>query len=385
MLGLSYPENISNLLFRGFLIADVHIGDHLVVFKTVNENESAEIERLSRISDEEIREAEGEEQAFLAARRLPWLLAFSTFMIDDHCVLPDRGKNGWYRPLVDFYKTRHPRLLASLADLAAKLASWYAYETANIERFTAEPLTRSMWFSYKNTALNSPSVTCLEGTQYLGLNQHQVLFKSFLSQWERKKDFEQQWELTKAVVAAHNSKMYQGIERNDKTRRQTEEQREQELLEGRAVSMDREDVYAEMEEELVRQVTGQKDHFDHMVDAQEFHEKWDLLLDRLDPFMYTLMYGRKIQHEDMVVVGRRRRDDLPMGEYDLDEARQGLRKMVEDINVYGKFLQQIDPLTEDEEEAVIGVAALVATSWYEEFQKTKKVTDDRSAESIRIP
>ena len=379
MLGIDYPANVSDLIFRGFLVLRVDVGRHRILLKSINENEAHDVRQLSEVSDDDINQAETEEEKILlVTRRLPYLLAWSTFQVGDHNVLSDRRKSGWFRPLIDFYNTRHPSMVGQLAEATMYLASWYAYEVFNVERFCMQSFTRSMWFSYKVQNLNDPSVTCLEGTQYLGLNQHQILFKMFLNQWEKSKVFEQQWEIAKAQIAGSNYKLFQDLERKDKTRKQQEEVHEREVLEGIVVVQDREKVYADLEEELIQQVSGVKDDFDLRVERKEIDEKWELLLDRMASAMYGLMYGRKLVRRDMVVIGHQRiQNDLPLGQFNMNEAKEVLRSSCEKLNKLGGFLAPIPEMTEDEEEAVIGEAVMDASVWHKELERKKEIQDGR--------
>lgn len=337
MLALNYPLNVSRLIFRGFLTLDVRVRAQRVMLKTLNENEQDDISLWSGVSESDVREAVGGERVILFRRRLPWVLAYSLAAIDAQNVLLLRRESGWQHRLVDTLTRWHPLMLDRLALAIHDLSRWYHYETLNVERYCVEPQTRAGWYSYRGRALNDPAITGWPGTELLGLNYHQVLYAAALAWWEAQAQFDRQWALTKVLVAAENPKAAQQLEANDRSRRMGEELRERELLEGRVVGRSREEVYSDLEAEVLRQVRGEFDDHDLEVRSVELDEKQRLLREALAQSMYVLMFSRRSNRHDAVVIGRRRREgpELPLGEYAPTDAQARLRGLVEKLNLAG--------------------------------------------------
>lgn len=395
MLTLEYPQNISRLVFRGFLSARVHIGPQQLTFKSINENEWDDIELYSGFRYEELREIEdAEERDILYSKYAPWILTWATLLVGDENILPLRVESGWFRELVNYYKSVPSLLVRKLLAAFQSIQAWYEFEILNVERFTIEPMSRAIWDTYRNLQLNLSSVTTFPGTEWLGLNKHQVMFKHYLGNWELRTQREHEYDLTKFLMGAWTKSVRQ-IDAKDRARRNLEKDMEKRILEGSATRLDKVKIWKELEQQLVDTLEQGGDEHDHAVWDYDQQQKMKLLADRAIAIVYSAKYGRKLIRQDMGVIGYSPHDDLPLGQYDQDEVKGKIREAEKQLNELGKMAKKLE-VTDDQLSAMINSADQAADQLYQEHldatgekpeyqpnldsQEMTEETDDREPE-----
>lgn len=366
MLRLEYPKNVSNLIFRGFLTLRIFVAGNTLVLKTINENEFSDIEFYSGITREEIQSAPDGEKQLLYSKFIPWVLTWSTLLINDHNVILERSRNKWFRKIYDFYSHSSTYFIKKLELAVGQLSAWYHFEMLNVERFSIEPLSRNAWPSYKLLPLNDERVTNFPGTSILGINYHQLLYRSYLTSWENRVHLEQQWDIAKFLGSFHDSKFIRKITNQDKTRRESERALEERILSGSATQLDRNKIYEELELDMVRHIRdGYRDEHDKLIEKSDKDLKIELLKERLQVELFSIKYGRKLRRKDLYTIGSKApAKDLPLGLYDPEEANTRLLRCVEELNTLGKMATKLD-LTPELSNSLIQEASLAADKQFE--------------------
>ena len=151
-----YPGNIRDLVYRGFLTLPIKIGQTQIVLKTLSEQE-VQLAKFYSFNDN--------------AKFTTLNLLLSLFAINGENLLPYREDLLQLGVIGDSFPIGFVKLLS----LVAYLRRWYEYEFHYIYRFSLEDESMIRWNSVKDVSLNDPKITMIEGTQYLGLNDHQML------------------------------------------------------------------------------------------------------------------------------------------------------------------------------------------------------------------
>lgn len=369
MIELKYPHNITHLIFRGFLGVQAHIGPLRVLLKTINENEFDEIALYSGMSFEEISEIEDHrERSLVLSRFYPWLVAWGIASINGVNALAFRREPAWYTDIVKAIQQSEISIVQEVAGGIQRLQLWYNFEVLNVERLAIEPFSRASWPSYRGVPLNSPTVTGFPGTDLLGLNRHQILFKAYLQQWFDNQFNENFWELSKFLGGFFDSKAVRRIHGQDKVRRNMERAYEERILEGSATRLDKESIWEELEEELNKQLKGEKDEFDELVDSDALRYKLELLTSRMMAEVYSMKYGRKLVRQDMGIIGYDPKNDLPMGQFNTEEASHRLKEKLKDINSAGTMDIPLE-VSIDLENKIIQLADQVADETFHQLQR----------------
>ena len=253
-------KDVEDLIFRGFLITKVQLGDVYLVLKSLNPRElDAVRERCplkTHTTYNEVFEA--------------LILAYALYLVAGENVLVGRPVN--IPELVTEMRDVPQNLRGELMEEILLLQKAQDVALQRLEAFSYEPASRSMWSSYKGRILNDPMLTGIAGTERLGLNSHQAAW-TFLNEEEDKRvEGEMLWGFAKFVASAANPKGVKKVEQRDQARlkrlkddrervRLGEEFRGERRIERRTV--------AELREQLEADVTGKQDLHDRIVAQYE--------------------------------------------------------------------------------------------------------------------
>lgn len=254
-------QKLEELLYRGFLTLKGEIGDVPVVLKTLN-NKERNLVALRSSSH--------------PTSRYSYHIAYSILFFDGINILKNREE---YLPLMVDYIQEIPEKVANhLLTSIQYLNSQAVEEVEHVEPYSFGDPSRSQWLSRKESEINSPRYTGIEGTEKLGLNMHQETWVAINRSEDRRDKFNDEWELAAFQASAWNS---EGVEkvRNKKKREEKKKRKRREALyktkgasdiqEGkREIHIQRESP-EELLEQMERDNEGIKDFHDKVVEQHE--------------------------------------------------------------------------------------------------------------------
>jgi hypothetical protein len=251
-------QNLSELIFKGFLTLRLDLKDKFFVFKTINEKEYELIKLCSGMSSEE--------DAYKARFNL-YFLVYSLFMINGDNVLIDRNINSLFK----FFSSMPKGLCAKMIQEINGLWSLSYDSLKFLEGFTYTVGSRRVWRILGDKYPNHTEFTGIAGTETLGLNVHQENWIYINRIMDDEESYERDFSLSVLVASASNPKGAKQIRARHDTQAKAMEEKRTKLAEvghvektgwrpeGWAVPVDTaEDLVAELE----RQVHGIKDKHD---------------------------------------------------------------------------------------------------------------------------
>lgn len=203
-------RDVEPYLFRGFLTQAADVNGVLVVFKTVNHHEH-ELIRLSGGYGE----TGGPTSQF-------WnrFLSYSVLMVDGVNVLPERDTlalrfNDLFREFQSAAKVRVIRYLSELNRRATKAV-------ALTECYVMERYSRYRWYQVQGLDLTSTSLTGIPGTQILGMNWAQLIWRALNHIEDIRESLESDWEHAKFIGSCSGNKGVRKIYKQDERRKKQE-------------------------------------------------------------------------------------------------------------------------------------------------------------------
>lgn len=205
-------RDVEPLLFRGFLTVAADIADVHFVFKSLNHHELDLLRFTGHFRDGRVTD-----------RFWSTFIAYGVFMVDGVNILPDRERAfPDLKRLFDAFPkeavatiVRHISEINRKANRAVPLTEAYAMET----------VSRYRWLQIKGMDLTSVSVTGVDGTQRLGLNWSQQLWRALNQVEDRNESYEREWENSKFIGSCFAGKGISKIydQDNDRRRKDREE------------------------------------------------------------------------------------------------------------------------------------------------------------------
>lgn len=266
-------KDVEPLLFRGFLHVAAEINGVPFVFKSLNHHEFSQL-----------RYQIAEDSSWKTVQKFHALfLAYGVFMVDGINVLVDR-------------EDHLARLSQFFAELESGSSSKVIRHLSEINRkanramvlteaFSLELTSRLRWAQLRGLDITSAAVTGLQGTQNLGLNWGQLTWRAANHYEDQRDTSEREWENAKFVASAMAGKGMSRVHSQDKRRREKEreeriERRDRILrfaLLGESMDTSGNKTGAiqvartveELQTQLERDLNGEKDWHDLVVEAQE--------------------------------------------------------------------------------------------------------------------
>jgi hypothetical protein len=267
-------KDVDPLLFRGFLHVSAEINGVRFIFKSLNHHE---FELLNLCTD-------GMRTDHKSIQRFHNLfLAYGVLMVDGVNVLRDRDQ--WLSKIADMFEglniEARKKTLRYLSDINRRASR----AVVLTEAYSMEGMSRLRWAQYKGMDITLPSVTGISGTETLGMNWGQLTWRA-LNHFEDVKDqAERDWEDAKFIASSMAGKGMSRVHSQDRERR----------LKEREERMDRKDrilrfallgepldsskkgavpitvarTVDELADQLERDLKGEKDWHDRVVDAHE--------------------------------------------------------------------------------------------------------------------
>lgn len=267
-------KDVEALLFRGFIVAHININGERFVFKSLNQHEFGLLS--------------------LAAGDTPnskfWdvFLAHCVLMVDGINVIADRQEH--IPELRDLFRQmprpardriiRHISEINRRASVCVLVAEAYATESAS----------RYRWAQLRGLDLTHPCVTGIQGSEHLGMNWAQLVWRAVNYYEDIREQGERDWENAKFVGSCMAGKGISKVYRQDEERRRKDKEEKfarkdailRHVLLGEEMTAGKHKygaplAVARTEEELVdqleRSLRGEKDFHDLIVDAHEKHTR----------------------------------------------------------------------------------------------------------------
>lgn len=261
-------SDVLPMVFRGFLSVSAKINDVRFVLKTLNQHEFESLKW---------RGLEGSEF-------WDYFLAYSVLCVDGKNILRDRER--WTDQIAytfhDMPKEAKQKLVRHLSELNRRASG----AVTLTEAYAMETYSRFRWGQLQGLDLSQPAVTGVVGTENLGLNWAQLVWRSLNYFEDMSQRVEREWENAKFVGSCFAGKGVQKVYNQDNERRKKEQEertsRKERLIrhvfEGLPLDQDttkdgRLLITAKTVEELADQVEkslrGEKDFHDEVIEAWE--------------------------------------------------------------------------------------------------------------------
>jgi hypothetical protein len=265
-------RDVEGLLFRGFLTLPAEINGTLFVFKSINHHE---FDMLRWLNGQTTASTDRFYNAFIA---------YGVFMVDGVSVLPNRQE--LLPDLIKEFAGYMPAVKGKIIRYLSEINRKASNAVTLTEAFSMEQTSRFRWAQVRGLDLMSPTCTGVHGTETLGLNYAQLVWRA-LNHYEDLRDTsEREWDNAKFIGSCFAGKEIRKLYSQDRDRRTKEREarleRKDKLLRQviygeKPDSAEQKDgqikIVARTPEELAKQLqndlTGQKDWHDRVVEAAE--------------------------------------------------------------------------------------------------------------------
>jgi hypothetical protein len=273
-VNLEVYRDVEFVLYRGFITVAAEINDVYFVFKSLNHHEF-ELLRLGG----------GLRGNRVTAKFWSTFLAYGVFMVDGINILSERSK--WLPKLAELFETLPKEARAMIVRHVSNVNRRSSNAVILTEAYAMESVSRYRWMQTKGLDLTSTAVTGLEGTQHLGLNWAQQLWRAVNHAEDRNEQHEREWENSKFVGSCFAGKGITKVYNQDNERRRKDKEerlaRKDKLLR-EVVLGERPDsnvtmtpgavvtsasTVEELASQLEKDLRGDKDWHDQVIDAHE--------------------------------------------------------------------------------------------------------------------
>lgn len=267
-------RDVEPMLFRGFLTLAAQINGVTFVFKSLNQHEYELLGYSGAIRDERA-----------SAKFWDIFLAYGVFMIDGINILPERER---FIPKIaetfgEFPPDARQRVIRYLSEVNRR-----ANNAVTIcECYSMEVYSRFRWAQLRGLDPTSATVTGIHGTERLGMNWAQHIWRALNYYEDRNEEHERDWENAKFVGSCMVGKGISKVYHQDNERRKKEREerlaRKDRLLRqvflGESIDDKTKQLQGavlvaarsvdELAEQLEKDLRGEKDWHDQVVEAQE--------------------------------------------------------------------------------------------------------------------
>lgn len=272
-------KDVEPMLFRGFLVQPVEINGVQFLLKSLNHHEFEMVNLLSN--------GEG----FVATQRFYDLfLSYGVLMVDGVNVMPDRDQwtveiQKMFEGLVRGAKDKIVRHMSEMNRRATRAV-------VLTEAYFLENSSRLRWAQLRGLDLTSTSATGISGTERLGMNWAQLAWRSLNYFEDTREQSEADWENAKFVASSMAGKGMSKIHAQDRQRKKTLQDeridRRDKILrlailgkddgvnikDGQVIRVARST--EELATQLQRDLKGEKDWHDMVVEAHETRAKQEI-------------------------------------------------------------------------------------------------------------
>lgn len=290
-------DELEKYIFTGFLTSSTVVAGRSFVFKTINPYELRNLEfmRPAKAPDADVR------SKFRSA-----FIAYSVLMVDGVNTLFERPRhiNRLVRAINKIPTAVQEEIIRNLSVLNERASRLHPL----VEVYAYENRSRFRWMQIDNTQVHSPISTGIPGTDELGMNVAQQTWTALNRLIDRREVMEREWSNAKFIGSCFAGKAIRSVDEKDKSRLERERtDREElkmkllhsylnrealgkepeetiELPDGRTATVVRgnaadgkwrADSAEELREQLERALSGELDHHDRIIEAQQkkLHER----------------------------------------------------------------------------------------------------------------
>lgn len=203
-------KDVEPYLFRGFLTQASEINGVEFVFKTLNHHEH-ELIRLSGGYDEKGQPSK---------RFWDKFLAYSVLMLDGSVILQDRD---YWIPKIsamfkEFQSSSKTKIVRHLSELNRRATN----AVTLTECYVMERYSRYRWYQIHGMDMTSTALTGIAGTERLGMNWGQLIWRALNRMEDIKDTIDHEWEHAKFIGSCSAGKGIQKVYQHDAERRRTE-------------------------------------------------------------------------------------------------------------------------------------------------------------------
>jgi hypothetical protein len=200
-------QDVEALLFRGFLHVPAVINGVSFVLKSLNHHEF-EMVGLQAGTDAN------------SSRFYDMFLAYGVLMVNGDLVLRDRGR--WLPEIARVFADMPGKAKNMMVRLMSELNRRVAGAVTLTEAYAMEGTSRFRWTQLRGISLTSPDVTGIPGTEELGLNWAQMVWRALNIIEDRKEEAEREWDNAKFIGSCFAGKGISKIYSQDHERRRKE-------------------------------------------------------------------------------------------------------------------------------------------------------------------
>lgn len=246
-------QHIKSLIYDGFIPVTVGIVDFPVVMKALNPNEFRYIELLGTSDTDKV----------------ALYFLYSMVLFDGETVIPFRKE--MHRDIIELFRTIPTQGLNRFTSIINAIHRYYAACYDDLEAYLYENEPRFRWLIYQKRALNT---TLLNGFDDLGWNTAQEVWISFNQREDRRELDDREFANAKFIASAMvGDKEIRKINLKEELRWKEELKRRQDVRLKK--KMDRLVLTApthtaeELVESMMRQIRGEKDLHDRIIEEYE--------------------------------------------------------------------------------------------------------------------
>ena len=255
-------KDLESLLYTGFITLKIKIGNVNFILKTISDFEYDYVKMISGV----------EKDPFYNYNFHINYLFHSIFMVNGLNLL-NLSDNLKYE-VKNYLKKLPSKIIQVIFDNLDILSKKMNECVRLVEPYFLENDSRYNWKFRKNFFLNSPSLTGVNNSNLLGLNQFQKFWIVLNINEDSKELFEEKYTLTKFLASFTDPKAVRKVEASDKVRKEEEEKRKERL---RVIGTEEEvkflsgptDTRDGIIEELEKQMSGKKDAHDLAIEEYE--------------------------------------------------------------------------------------------------------------------
>jgi hypothetical protein len=203
-------RDVESLLFRGFLILPGEINGVQFVFKSINHHEFDHLQWASGlwVGGKSIE------------RYYSMFISYGVFMVDGQNILPERDR--WVPEIVEMFLGLSPEARSKIINYLSEVNQKASGAVTLTEAYQMELNSRFRWAQHKGLDLSSPMCTGVEGSDKLGLNYAQLVWRALNYYDDLRESAEREWDNAKFIGSCFAGKEIRKIYNQDKDRRQKE-------------------------------------------------------------------------------------------------------------------------------------------------------------------
>ena len=208
-------RDVESLIFRGFLILPTQINGVDFIFKSINHHEFEYIQWVSG--------SFGESRTEKAIDRYySTFLSYCIFMIDGENILPNRAKH--IPQLQEFFNSLPPDSKTKVIRNLSEVNNRSSNAVTLTKAYQGERTSRFKWGQYRGLNLMSPASNGIPGSDQLGINYAQLVWRALNYYEDLRENSEREWDNSKFIGSCFAGKGVQKIYTQDKDRRQKEKE-----------------------------------------------------------------------------------------------------------------------------------------------------------------